>query len=72
MPSSLRSDLGRRCLAEAFGTFALVFAGCGAIVVNSERGGSLGAVGIAAAFGLVIMAMVYAIGHCPARTSLRQ
>ena len=55
MPSSLRSDLGRRCLAEAFGTFALVFAGCGAIVVNSERGGSLGAVGIAAAFGLVIM-----------------
>ena len=63
MPSSLRSDLGRRCLAEAFGTFALGFAGCGAIVVNSERGGSLGAVGIAAAFGLVIMAMVYAIGH---------
>jgi len=59
----LSSDLGRRCLAEAFGTFALVFAGCGAIVVNSERGGSLGAVGIAAAFGLVIMAMEYAIGH---------
>ena len=59
----MSSDLGRRCLAEAFGTFALVFAGCGAIVVNSERGGSLGAVGIAAAFGLVIMAMVYAIGH---------
>ena len=59
----MSSDLGRRCLAEAFGTFALVFAGCGAIVVNSERGESLGAVGIAAAFGLVIMAMVYAIGH---------
>jgi aquaporin NIP len=59
----LSSDLGRRCLSEAFGTFALVFAGCGAIVVNSERGESLGAVGIAAAFGLVIMAMVYAIGH---------
>ena len=59
----MSSDLGRRCLAEAFGTFALVFAGCGAIVVNSERGGSLGAAGIAAAFGLVIMAMVYAIGH---------
>jgi aquaporin NIP len=59
----LRSDLGRRCLAETLGTFALVFAGCGAIVVNSERGGSLGAVGIAAAFGLVIMALVYATGH---------
>ena len=43
--------------------FALVFAGCGAVVVNQERGDSLGAVGIAAAFGLVIMAMVYAVGH---------
>jgi aquaporin NIP len=40
-----------------------VFAGCGAIVVDSERGGSLGATGIAAAFGLVIMAMIYATGH---------
>jgi len=44
-------------------TFALVFAGCGAIVLDSERGGSLGATGIAAAFGLVIMAMIYATGH---------
>lgn len=40
-----------------------MFAGCGAIVVNSERGGSLGDVGIAAAFGLAIMAMIYATGH---------
>jgi MIP family channel proteins len=55
--------LARRCLAEALATFALVFAGCGAIVLDHERGGSLGAVGIAAAFGLVIMVMVYATGH---------
>jgi MIP family channel proteins len=55
--------LARRCLAEALATFALVFAGCGAVVVDAERGGGLGAVGIAAAFGLVIMAMVYATGH---------
>ena len=60
MPSP---SLGRRCLIEAFATFALVFAGCGAIVVNSERGGSIGETGIAAAFGLVIMAMIYATGH---------
>jgi MIP family channel proteins len=40
-----------------------VFAGCGAIVLDSERGGSLGATGVAAAFGLVIMAMIYATGH---------
>jgi aquaporin NIP len=58
-----RASLARRCLAEAFATFALVFAGCGAIVVDSERDGSLGAVGIAAAFGLVILVMVYALAH---------
>ena len=40
-----------------------MFAGCGAIVLDSERGGSLGSTGIAAAFGLVIMAMIYATGH---------
>ena len=58
-----RRLLARRCLAEAIATFALVFAGCGAIVVDSERGGSLGSVGIAAAFGLAIMVMIYAAGH---------
>jgi MIP family channel proteins len=59
---SARPSLAQRCLAEAFATFALVFAGCGAIVVDAERG-SLGAVGVAAAFGLVIMVMIYATGH---------
>jgi MIP family channel proteins len=58
-----RPSLARRCLAEAFATFALVFAGCGAIVANAERGGTLGSNGIAVAFGLVIMVMVYATGH---------
>jgi aquaporin NIP len=58
-----RPTVARRCLAEGLATFALVFAGCGAIVLDSERGGSLGATGIAAAFGLVIMAMIYATGH---------
>jgi aquaporin NIP len=57
-----RPSLGRRCLAEAFATFALVFAGCGAIVANTERGG-IGPNGIAVAFGLVIMVMIYATGH---------
>lgn len=58
-----RPSLARRCLAEALAAFALVFAGCGAIVLDHERGGSLGAGGIAASFGLVIMVMVYATGH---------
>ena len=59
----MTSPLARRALAEAVGTFALVFVGCGAIVIDQERGGSLGETGIAAAFGLVIMAMIYATGH---------
>jgi MIP family channel proteins len=49
-------------LAEGIAAFILVFAGCGAIVTDSTRGG-LGVVGIALVFGLVIMAMVYATGH---------
>ncbi|MGB2710653.1 MAG: aquaporin [Conexibacter sp.] len=56
-------DLPRRALAEGFAAFALVFAGCGAIVTDTVHGGVLGAGGVAATFGLVIMAMVYATGH---------
>jgi aquaporin NIP len=40
-----------------------VFAGCGAIITDAERNGTLGTVGIAIVFGLVIMAMIYATGH---------
>jgi aquaporin NIP len=58
-----RPDLMRRALAEALAAFALVFAGCGAIVANAQYGGALGAVGISLVFGLVIMVMVYATGH---------
>jgi aquaporin NIP len=58
-----RPDLLRRAAAEGIGTFALVFAGCGAIVAEAEHHGALGGVGIALVFGLVIMAMVYATGH---------
>src|SRR5919107_5111930 len=56
-------SLWRRATAEAFAAFALVFAGCGAIVANTQYDGALGAVGVSLVFGLVIMAMVYATGH---------
>ena len=49
-------------IAEALGTFALVFLGCGAIAVDAQ-GGTLGQTGIALAFGLVIAVMIYALGH---------
>jgi aquaporin NIP len=55
--------LARRAAAEGLAAFALVFAGCGAIVSDAVNGGVLGAVGVALVFGLVIMAMVYATGH---------
>ena len=58
-----RPDLRRRAAAEAFGAFALVFAGCGAIVTDTVHASVLGAVGVSLVFGLVIMAMVYATGH---------
>jgi MIP family channel proteins len=55
-------DLGRRAAAEAIATFALVFAGCGAIVSDAVYGG-LGVTGVALVFGLVIAVMIYATGH---------
>ena len=51
----------RKLAAEFFGTFALVFAGTGAIVADS-LGGKLTHIGIALTFGLVVMSMIYAFG----------
>jgi aquaporin Z len=52
----------RRLAAEMVGTFALVFAGTGAIVINDVSGGTVTHVGIALTFGLIVLAMIYAVG----------
>jgi aquaporin NIP len=58
-----RPGLARRAAVEGLAAFALVFAGCGAIVTDSRYDGTLGTVGIGLVFGLIIMVMIYATGH---------
>src|SRR5207248_3997975 len=52
----------KKLIAEFFGTFALVFAGTGAIVIDEVSGGVVSHVGIALTFGLIVLAMVYTLG----------
>lgn len=56
------SKINQALFAELIGTFALVLIGAGAVVVNTLDFGGIGIWGIAASFGLVVMAMVYTIG----------
>lgn len=49
-------------MAEFLGTFALVFAGTGAMIINDFTGGVVSHVGVALTFGLVVMSVIYAIG----------
>ena len=53
----------KKLISEFVGTFALVFIGAGSVATNYISNGALGLLGIATAFGLVVMAMIYATGH---------
>ncbi|XP_052202403.1 aquaporin NIP1-1-like isoform X1 [Diospyros lotus] len=54
----------QKLIAEVVGTYFLIFAGCGAAVVNSdEKGAIITFPGVAIVFGLVVMVMVYSVGH---------
>lgn len=56
------STLRQKLVAEVVGTFALLFAGTGAIVINDVSGGAVTHVGIALTFGLIVLAMIYTVG----------
>ena len=57
-------QLGRRLIAETFGTFWLVFGGCGsAVLAAAFPDVGIGLLGVALAFGLTVLTMAYAIGH---------
>jgi aquaporin NIP len=52
----------KKYIAELIGTFAIVFCGTGAIIIDQQSNGSVTHVGIAMTFGLIVMAMIYALG----------
>src|SRR6202007_3204989 len=58
------ADTGRRVAAEFFGTFWLVFGGCGAAVLAAGFPAlGIGFLGVSLAFGLTVLSMAYAVGH---------
>ena len=54
--------MSKRLISEIIATFALVFCGTGAMVINDFTGGSVTHVGVAITFGLIVMGMIYAFG----------
>lgn len=52
----------RKYFAEILGTFALIFCGTGAIIINQESAGAITHVGIAITFGLIVASMIYTVG----------
>jgi len=58
-----RQTMSSRLWGEAFGTFCLVFAGTGAVIIDEVTGGKVTHVGVGLTFGLVVMTLVYALGN---------
>ncbi len=56
-------NLLRKCIAEFIGAFTIIFGGCGAAVANAVSDGAVSHVGVAISFGLIVMVMIYSLGH---------
>ncbi|KAL0721123.1 hypothetical protein Bca4012_035722 [Brassica carinata] len=65
-PPLLSVHFLQKLLAELVGTYYLIFAGCAAIAVNAQHNNAVTLVGIAAVWGLVVMVLVYSLGHISA------
>jgi aquaporin NIP len=53
----------RNYIAELIGTFALIFCGTGAVIIDQQSGGAVTHVGVAITFGLIVMSMIYSLGN---------
>ncbi len=53
----------RKYTAECIGTFALIFCGTGAVIINHETAGTISHAGVAITWGLIVMSMIYALGN---------
>jgi len=61
--AAAKHSIMKKCVAEILGTFAMVFCGTGAIIINQQTNGAITHVGVAITFGLIVMAMIYALGN---------
>nr|CAD1842200.1 unnamed protein product [Ananas comosus var. bracteatus] len=61
--SGISVQFMQKIIAEIFGTYFLIFAGCGSVAVNLSKGGTITFPGISIVWGLVVMVMVYSVGH---------
>ncbi|KAL8193740.1 hypothetical protein R6Q57_026432 [Mikania cordata] len=55
--------LAQKMIAEFIGTFCVIFAGCGSVAVNNLYGGAVTFPGVCVTWGLIVMAMIYTVGH---------
>ena len=59
----MNSNIFKKCTAELLGTFALVFFGCGSMILSEINPSAISVDSIPIIFGLVVAAMIYALGH---------